>query len=194
MHYPQPGITVPFSSCFPNQLFVCFPLLDFDALVEAGNCYQKKKKGSFCKKFGSKLSEGEHFDCLFCLLQASFEQSVQIGLQVTTSRCLQCTFEVSERKLDRLGILSHTGVSWGAHPWDSQPYVRERLCWLPSSGKAGLCLLPLLWGAQQSASSGSVFWHLTAVFGMERVEEQQAPRPCLRLLFLLAQITEGRKI
>ena len=138
--------------------------------------------------------KGEHFACLFCLLQTSFEQSVQTGFQVMASHRLQHIFEVSERKLKGLGSLSTTGMSWGACPWDSQPYVRERLCWLPSSGKAGLCLLPLLWGTQQSANSSSVFWHHAAASGMEKVEEQHAPGPCSRLPFLLAQITQGGNI
>lgn len=52
MHYPLPGINLLFHSCFPNQLFVCFPLLDFMAFVEAGNCYKKggEKKSPTEKK------------------------------------------------------------------------------------------------------------------------------------------------
>lgn len=46
------------------------------------------------------------------------------------------------------------------------------------------CLLPLLWGAQQSANSSSVFWHCAAAVGMERVGTQQAPGPTRGCLFL----------
>lgn len=60
MHYQQPGINLPFCSCFPNQLFVCFPLLDFIALVEAGNCYKGGGGGevAFVKGLAASVFEG----------------------------------------------------------------------------------------------------------------------------------------
>lgn len=59
--YPLPGINLPFCSCFPNQLFICFPFLDFIALVKAENCYKeggKKKKAAFVKVLAASVTEG----------------------------------------------------------------------------------------------------------------------------------------
>jgi len=114
MHHPQPGINLPFCSCFPNQLFVCFPLLDFVALVEAGNCCEGGAGGKqlLWKVWQPAPLKGEPFACLCCQFHTSSAQSVQTGPQVMASQRLQRTFQVSERKLEVLGSLSRTSTSW----------------------------------------------------------------------------------
>lgn len=136
--------------------------------------------------------KGERFACLFCLLHTRFEQNVQTGLQVTAWHCLPCKFEVSERKPEGPVGLSPIGTSRGACPRVSRPHARERLCWLPSSGKAGFCLLPLLRGAQQSANSSGVFWHRAAAPGGWRGwKSNKPPGPARGCFFSLPKLHRG---
>lgn len=102
-------------------------------------------------------------------------------------QCLRCTFEFSERKLEGLDSFSPTSMLWEACPRDSQPYVRERLCWLPFSLAFSLCS-----GEHSNLPTAAVcFGTVLLLWGWRRWERSKPPGPTRGCLFSLPKLHWG---
>lgn len=97
-------------------------------------------------------------------------------------------FEFPERKLKGLGSFSPTSVLWKACSWDSQPYVRERFCWLPSSLAFSLCFGE----CSNLPTAAACFGAVLLLWGWRGWEHSKPLGPTRGCLFSLAELHRGK--